>query len=161
MNSSRLQYPIVESDKLFMSFLYKERQISSYHLRSRVESLQDRQIAGLVARDGNLCIWPIIEGSVGEITMERVSGPVRAVSAASVESTAMIFIGTESGTVHCMRTTDGSSATISKLGQGPPSSQVLLPLHPSSNKSSDKRTSWKPSCVTCQTIRQLSPRFKE
>lgn len=85
---------------------------------------QETQIAGLVATDGNICIWPIIEGSRGEITMERVQGPVTAVSAAAIESTAMIFIGTESGAVHCVRTTDGSAATISKLGQGPPSSQV-------------------------------------
>ena len=89
--------------------------------------LQGMQIAGLVARDGNICIWPIIDGSVGEITMERVSGPVKAVSAAAIESTAMVFIGTESGAIYCVRTTDGSSATISKLGQGPPSSQVQSP----------------------------------
>lgn len=67
-----------------------------------------------------------MDNLVGEITMERVRGPVKAVSAALTDHTAMILIGTASGEVHSVRTSDGSSASISKLGQGPPAAQVSL-----------------------------------
>lgn len=80
----------------------------------------------MVAKDGNICIWPISGGEIGEITMERVPGPVKAVTAAALESTAVVLVATESA-VHCVRTIDGSTAALSILIQPQPA-QVKLGL---------------------------------
>lgn len=85
--------------------------------------MQGKLIAGMVLEDGNMCIWPIANNTVGEITMERVPGPVTAISASAMESSVVILIGTARG-VHAARTSDGCSATIVKLGQVQKPAQV-------------------------------------